>query len=193
MIAYEAAHGAIGRLRRLGATARLFEAAVQQHIIQPQTLGVSFIRISGLTLEHCANGFMRSGVAALFTMGGHHWIIEGNTVRQVNSVGIDAGGRGSVRHQTAGLPRNPGAEQSRCAHPGRRCHLIAGFRQPELACLADTDNAVVAHNFFARVSEELVASKVATDRSLNGRKLTSTGNRVVKTSGLFVKARESTK
>ena len=124
MIAYEAAHGAIGRLRRLGATARLFEAAVQQHIIQPQTLGVSFIRISGLTLEHCANGFMRSGVAALFTMGGHHWIIEGNTVRQVDSVGIDAGGRGSVRHQTAGLPRNPGAEQSRCAHPGRRCHLI---------------------------------------------------------------------
>jgi hypothetical protein len=38
-----------------------------------------------------------------------------------------------------------------------------------------------------------VASKVATDRSLNGRKLTSTGNRVVKTNGLFVKARESTK
>jgi hypothetical protein len=37
-----------------------------------------------LTLEHCANGFMRSGVAALFTMGGHHWIIEGNTVRHIN-------------------------------------------------------------------------------------------------------------
>ena len=26
-------------------------------------------------------------------MGGHHWIIEGNTVRQVNSVGIEVGGR----------------------------------------------------------------------------------------------------
>jgi hypothetical protein len=59
--------------------------------------------------------------------------------------------------------------------------------------LADTDNAIVAHNFFGRVSEELVVAKVATDRSLNGRKLTSTGNRVVKTNGLFVKARESTK
>jgi hypothetical protein len=45
--------------------------------------------------------------------------------------------------------------------------------------LADTDNAIVAYNFFGRVSEELVASKVATDRSINGRKLTSTGNRVV--------------
>jgi hypothetical protein len=45
--------------------------------------------------------------------------------------------------------------------------------------LADTDNAIVAHNFFARVSEELVAAKVATERSLNGRQLTSTGNRFV--------------
>jgi hypothetical protein len=45
--------------------------------------------------------------------------------------------------------------------------------------LADTDNAIVAHNFFARVSEELVVAKVATDRSLNGRQLTSTGNRIV--------------
>jgi hypothetical protein len=45
--------------------------------------------------------------------------------------------------------------------------------------LADTDNAIVAHNFFGRVSEELVVAKVATDRSLNGRKLTSTGNRIV--------------
>ena len=45
--------------------------------------------------------------------------------------------------------------------------------------LADTDNAIVAHNFFARVSEELVVAKVATDRSLNGRQLTSAGNRIV--------------
>ena len=45
--------------------------------------------------------------------------------------------------------------------------------------LADTDNAIVAHNFFGRVAEELVVAKVATDRSLHGRRLTSTGNRIL--------------
>jgi hypothetical protein len=45
--------------------------------------------------------------------------------------------------------------------------------------LADTDNAIVVHNLFVNVSEELVAAKVATDRSLNGRNLTSTGNEIL--------------
>ncbi len=70
---------------------QLFEAAVQPHIIEPQTQGLGFIRISGLVLEHCANGFLRTGVGTLFIMGGHHWIIEGNTVRHANSVGIEPG------------------------------------------------------------------------------------------------------
>jgi len=256
---------------------RLFEAAVQPHIIQPQTLGLAFIRISGLTLEHCANGFMRSGVAALFTMGGHHWIIEGNTVRHVNSVGIDGGGRAyegpdaprqttpNLGHNivrrnriydcgTAGM-RGQGLEElvedndvSDCGWQDAEFHWeVAGIKL--LGCrgtlvrnnhvariqggdaiwldfgnqnsrvtgnvmhdittvqgavfieasqttnlvdhnflwningegvrLADTDNAIVAHNFFGRVSEELVVAKVATDRSLGGRKLTSTGNRIL--------------
>src|SRR5208337_1581703 len=45
--------------------------------------------------------------------------------------------------------------------------------------LADTDNAIVAHNFFGHVGEELVVAVVATDRSSNGRRLTSTGNRIL--------------
>jgi hypothetical protein len=257
---------------------RLFEAAVQPHIIQPQTLGLAFIRISGLTLEHCANGFTRAGVAALFTMGGHHWIIEGNTVRHVNSVGIDAGGRA---YEGPDAPRqttpNPGHNILRrnrisdCGTAGMRGLGVSqalvedndvvdcGWQDAEfhwevagiklLICrgtlvrnnrvariqggdaiwldwgnqnsrvtgnvmhdittvqgavfieasqttnlvdhnffwningegvrLADTDNAIVAHNFFGRVSEELVVAKVATDRSLGGRRLTSTGNRIV--------------
>jgi alpha-N-arabinofuranosidase len=70
---------------------KLFEAAVQPHIIKPQEPGFGFIRVSGLILEHCANSFLRTGIGALFTMGGHHWIIERNTVRHVNSVGIEIG------------------------------------------------------------------------------------------------------
>jgi hypothetical protein len=256
----------------------LFEIAVQPHIIQPQTLGLNFIRISGLILEHCANGFTRAGVAALFTMGGSHWIIEGNTVRHVNSVGIDAGGRAYegkntpkqttpilghniVRRNhiydcgTAGM-RGLGISQALvenndiadCGWQDVEFHWeVAGIKL--LGCrgtivrnnyvariqggdaiwldfanqnsrvtgnvmhdittvqgavfieasqqmnmvdnnflwningqgvrLADTDSCIVAHNLFGYVSEELAACKVATDRSLGGRKLTSIGNRIV--------------
>ena len=45
--------------------------------------------------------------------------------------------------------------------------------------LADSDDIVVAHNLFAHVSEEQIFAKVATDRDLNDRKLTSTGNQIV--------------
>ena len=257
---------------------RFFEVAVQPHIIQPLTLGLSFIRISGLILEHCANGFTRSGVAALFTMSGSHWIIEGNIVRHVNSVGIDAGGRA---YEGKNAPRetapNPGHNILRgnhiydCGTAGMRGLGVSqalvedndivdcGWQDVEFhwevagikllgtrgtlvrnnhvariqggdaiwldfanqnsrvtgnvmhdittvqgavfieasqetnlvdnnffwningqgVRLADTDSAVVAHNFFGRVSEELVECKVATDRSLGGRKLTSAGNRFV--------------
>jgi len=44
---------------------------------------------------------------------------------------------------------------------------------------ADTDFLIVAHNLFGRVKEDLVVAKVATDRSLGGRRLTSNSNRVV--------------
>jgi alpha-N-arabinofuranosidase len=82
---------------------QFFEIGVQEHIIQPHSIGLGFIRVSGLILEHCANGFLRSGVGALFTMGGHHWIIEGNTVRHMNSLGIEIGSSAYERRD----PRNP--------------------------------------------------------------------------------------
>ncbi|MGD0227552.1 MAG: right-handed parallel beta-helix repeat-containing protein [Terriglobia bacterium] len=257
---------------------QLFEAAVQPHIIQPQNQGLGFIRVSGLILEQCANGFARAGVGALFTMGGHHWIIEGNTVRQVNSVGIEVG---FLAYEGPGYPRRTDPDLgyniirrnsvSDCGTAGirglnvshalvedndivdcgwqdvefhwevagikllvnrgtlvRNNHIarlqgsagiwldwdnqnsritgnvihdintvqgavfIEASQSPNLVDhnvfwningegvrLADTDNAIVAHNFFGHVSQELVWAKVATTRSLNGRRLTSTGNRIV--------------
>ena len=47
----------------------LFEAAIQPHIFQPESAGMGFIRVSGLVMEHCANGFLRTGVGALFHNG----------------------------------------------------------------------------------------------------------------------------
>ena len=70
-----------------------FEITTQQHIFKPAVTDLGYIRVKGFMFEHAGNGFPRTGVGALFTMGGHHWIIEDNIVRQVNSVGIEIGAR----------------------------------------------------------------------------------------------------
>ena len=70
-----------------------FEITTQQHIFKPAVADLGYIRVKGFIFEHAGNGFPRTGVGALFTMGGHHWIIEDNIVRQVNSVGIEIGAR----------------------------------------------------------------------------------------------------
>ena len=270
------------------------ELGVQEHIIQPQTIGLGFIRVSGLILEHCANGFLRAGTGALFTMGGHHWIIEGNTVRQMNALGIEIGSSAYERRDR----RNPRVAERQGQRPSlqasqsdlnRGHHIVrrntvnncgtAGIRGlgveyalvednnifdcgwqdvefvyeiagikllinrgtlvqnnhvynmqggcgiwmdwdnrntrvtgnvihditttqggifieasqvPNLVDnnvlwningqgvrLADSDNTIVAYNLFGNISENQVVAKVATDRSLGGRKLTSTGNQIV--------------
>ncbi|MHC4461400.1 MAG: right-handed parallel beta-helix repeat-containing protein [Planctomycetota bacterium] len=71
----------------------VFEITTQQHIFRPAVTDLGYIRVKGFIFEHAGNGFPRTGVGALFTMGGHHWIIEDNIVRQVNSVGIEIGAR----------------------------------------------------------------------------------------------------
>ncbi len=71
----------------------VFEITTQQHIFKPAVAGLGYIRVKGFIFEHAGNGFPRRGVGALFTMGGHHWIIEDCIVRQVNSVGIEIGAR----------------------------------------------------------------------------------------------------
>ncbi|MDH4239994.1 MAG: right-handed parallel beta-helix repeat-containing protein [Phycisphaerae bacterium] len=70
-----------------------FEITTQQHIFKPAVADLGYIRVKGFIFEHVGNGFPRTGVGALFTMGGHHWIIEDNIVRSVNSVGIEIGAR----------------------------------------------------------------------------------------------------
>ena len=70
-----------------------FEGTVQQHLFAPEKRGLAYIRVEGFTFEQAGNGFPRIGTGAVYVNGGHHWIIEDNSVRQVNSVGIEAGAR----------------------------------------------------------------------------------------------------
>ena len=67
------------------------EATTRQFLVNPLVTGLGYIRFKGLTLEHAGNGFIRSGNGAVTTWGGHHWIIEDNTVRHINSVAIEIG------------------------------------------------------------------------------------------------------
>jgi alpha-L-arabinofuranosidase len=269
---------------------QLFEIAVQHHIIQPQEIGLGYIRISGLIIEHCANGFLRTGEGALFAMGGHHWIIEDNIVRDVNSLGIEIGTRAYEGRDSRNPPRTsvqgqPAARTddlnsghyivrrnivfgcgtagirglgsafalveynniSDCGWQDAEFHWeVAGIKllgargtlvqnnyisyiqggcgiwldfgnqnsritknvlqeintvqgaifieasqvpnmvdnnilwnvDGEGVRLADTDSAIVIHNLLANISEEQVVCRVATDRSLAGRKLTSKGNQI---------------
>ena len=264
---------------------KLFEVAVYPHIFQPLSPGLGFIRVSGFIMEQCANGIPRVGVGALFTMGGHHWIIERNTVRHVNSVGIEMGyrtfeegdkrfaprtdpeigynivrrnrvydcgtagirglnvshalveendvtdcgwqdaefhwevaaikllvNRGTlVRHNHIARVQAGGGiwldwDNKNSRVTGNIIHdistaqgaiFVEASQHPNLVDrnviwnidgqgvrAADTDNLVVVHNLLGRITEEPVYAEVATDRSLNGRKLTSTGNTV--THNIFI-------
>ncbi|WP_421918409.1 right-handed parallel beta-helix repeat-containing protein [Marinifilum sp.] len=69
----------------------LFEIAVQSHLFKPQKVGLAYIQIKGITFEHCANGFLRTSTGAVTAFGGDHWIIEGNTIRHINSSGLEFG------------------------------------------------------------------------------------------------------
>ncbi|MBN2269029.1 MAG: right-handed parallel beta-helix repeat-containing protein [Sedimentisphaerales bacterium] len=80
-------------LDKVTANGATFEITTQQHIFNPASTDLGFIRLKGLVFEHAGNGLPRTGVGAVFTNGGHHWIIEENIVRQVNSVGIEIGAR----------------------------------------------------------------------------------------------------
>lgn len=62
-----------------------------EQLFKPTEIATSYIKLSGFTFQKAGNGFMRVGVGAIFTNGGNHWIIENNTVHNINSVGIEIG------------------------------------------------------------------------------------------------------
>jgi len=67
------------------------ELSVRHRIFSPIRRGLEHIHLRGFVFEHCANqgSFPQAGAVSL--RGGSHWIIENNTVRFANSIGIDIG------------------------------------------------------------------------------------------------------
>ena len=70
---------------------RPFEITTQRIAFGPAEPGLGYIRVKGFTVEQVGNAFPMQQEGAISTWRGHHWIIEGNTVRWVNGVGIDVG------------------------------------------------------------------------------------------------------
>ena len=68
-----------------------WEITTERIAFGPDRPGLGFIRVKGFTVEQVGNCFPMQQEGAISTWRGHHWIIEGNTVRWVNGVGIDVG------------------------------------------------------------------------------------------------------
>jgi Right handed beta helix region len=67
------------------------EIATQETVFAPEQIGLGYIRVKGFVVEQAAGPFPWPQVGAISTTRGHHWIIEDNTVHEVNGVGIDVG------------------------------------------------------------------------------------------------------
>lgn len=263
----------------------MMEVTTQQHLLKPDVTDLGYIRIKGLTFMHAGNGFPRTGVGAIFTMGGHHWIIEDSSVSHVGSVGIEIGTRSlesrdrlASRDDAERAKRSPGyvivrnndlsdcgtggiqglevrralVENNRVSYSGwqdverywetagikllvnektlvrrnviahfqagsaiwldwnnRNCRITQNLAYDIWMCCngalfveashtpnmidnnvlfdirgtaiyaGDTDNLVIAHNLVASCTGFGVHTRVATDRSVDGRRVTSRDNRVL--------------
>ena len=69
----------------------LFEITTREQAFAPSVYELGYIRVRGFTIEQVADGFPWPQRAALSTMRGHHWIIEENTIRWSNALGLDIG------------------------------------------------------------------------------------------------------
>lgn len=69
------------------------EVTVRENVFRPVTSGISYIRIKGLKFQHAGNGYPDPGTQSglICPAGGHHWIIEDNTLEWANGTLLDLG------------------------------------------------------------------------------------------------------
>jgi len=67
------------------------EITTREQAFAPRVTGLGYIRIKGITFQHAGNAFPPPQHGLVSTSGGHHWIIEGNTIEWANGMGLDIG------------------------------------------------------------------------------------------------------
>lgn len=91
---------------------RLIEVHKRRQVFAPAKWNLGYITVRGFQIEHSANNYddhfwNHENVpqhGAISTGGGHHWIIEHNTIRMVKSIGIDFGMQGGKAVQANNFP-----------------------------------------------------------------------------------------
>ena len=73
-----------------------WELTTREQLFAPEDYNLGYIRLKGFTLELAGNGFPFPQRGAVSTMHGHHWVIEENTIRWANGVGMDIGLQGGL-------------------------------------------------------------------------------------------------
>jgi parallel beta-helix repeat protein len=63
---------------------RTVEISVRGSVFAPYVRGLGYIHVNGFTVEHSAMGAVSTG-------GGHHWVLENNTIRHAKTIGVDLG------------------------------------------------------------------------------------------------------
>ena len=84
----------------------LIEITAREQAFAPLHSGLGYIRIKGLVFQQAGNGFPPPQRGLVSTSGGHHWVIEGNTIEWATGVGLDIG----AQHWSG--PRDPRAGAS---------------------------------------------------------------------------------
>ena len=99
---------------------RLVELTTRGRIFAPYKRGLGYIHVKGFTMEHCGNNYpylfywtkpeCLPQAGALGCRGGHHWVIENNTIRSAKTIGLDCGSEGPLDAEGLGQPQptNPG-------------------------------------------------------------------------------------
>jgi hypothetical protein len=95
----------------------LVELTTRTRIFAPVQRGLGYITVRGFVMEHCGNNYQRAFYAkgrktvqagALGCRGGHHWVVEHNTIRWAKALGIDCGDEGW--YDLDGLSQPPGKD-----------------------------------------------------------------------------------
>ena len=145
---------------------RLVEVTTRERIFAPHRRGLGYVHVLGFTMEHCANQFPdrfwqsdSPQAGALGCRAGHHWRIEGNTIRFAKSIGIDCGYEG--RHDLEGnqpTPNDTGfhvIQNNRVADNG--CCGIAGMRSIGTRIVG---NVIERNNTNQQLAPEVAGIKV---------------------------------
>jgi alpha-N-arabinofuranosidase len=119
------------------------ELAVQSALLCPDEVGLGYIRLSGITFEHCANAFLRTGTGAVNTLGGHHWIVEHCVFREINSTGLEFSDH-PFEHQDTD-PRNPGRGWMGQGHMLVRRNRFAACGTAGIRCLHVSEARVLGN------------------------------------------------